>query len=333
MTTDMLTDHRRLRANMVTDLKQAQEFARKMELHEVVEHVDTLLLQHEHRNFNVAVVGEFKRGKSTLINALLRRQVLPANVLPCSATLNRITYGIHPLVEIHYRERDGQPGSVEQITIEQLAEYVTKLTPESERRAADIEEAIVQYPLELCKNGVDIIDTPGLNDEDNMTAITSSVLQRTDAAIFVILATSPFSETEKEFLNNMLTEDLAQVLFVVNRIDSIDDADDRRNVLHLIERRIKESVESKAARQWGKDSEEYQNYVRRMGKPRVFGVSSSQALRAATKGPEELRQTSGFAEFEQELVRFLTHDKDATALRVIANCTIDTCNKILTGLL
>jgi len=330
MTTDMLTDHRRLRANMVTDLKQAQEFARKMELHEVVEHVDTLLLQHEHRNFNVAVVGEFKRGKSTLINALLRRQVLPANVLPCSATLNRITYGIHPLVEIRYRERDGQPGSVEQITIEQLAEYVTKLTPESERRAADIEEAIVQYPLELCKNGVDIIDTPGLNDEDNMTAITSSVLQRTDAAIFVILATSPFSETEKEFLNNMLTEDLAQVLFVVNRIDSIDDADDRRNVLHLIERRIRESVESKAARQWGKDSEEYQNYVRRMGKPRVFGVSSSQALRAATKGPEELRQTSGFAEFEQELVRFLTHDKDATALRVIANCTIDTCNKILT---
>jgi len=234
MTTDMLTDHRRLRANMVTDLKQAQEFARKMELHEVVEHVDTLLLQHEHLNFNVAVVGEFKRGKSTLINALLRRQVLPANVLPCSATLNRITYGIHPLVEIHYRERDGQPGSVEQITIEQLAEYVTKLTPESERRAADIEEAIVQYPLELCKNGVDIIDTPGLNDEDNMTAITSSVLQRTDAAIFVILSTSPFSETEKEFLNNMLTEDLAQVLFVVNRIDSIDDADDRRNVLHLI---------------------------------------------------------------------------------------------------
>lgn len=329
MTNELLTDHRRLRANMLGDLKRVQEFARKLELDETVAHIDTLLLQHEHKNFNVAVVGEFKRGKSTLINALLGRQVLPANVLPCSATLNRITYGVRPSVEIRYRGRDEQPGRVEQIEIEQLAEYVTKLTPESEERAADIEEAVVQYPLELCKNGVDIIDTPGLNDEENMTAITFSVLQRTDAAIFVILATSPFSETEKDFLNNMLTEDLAQVLFVVNRIDSIEEEEDRANILQLVERRIRESVENKAARQWGKDSEEFENYVRRMGAPRVFGVSSSQALRAATKGPEELRRTSGFADFEGELARFLTHDKDATALRVIANCTVDTANKIL----
>lgn len=325
----MLTDHRRLRTNMVADLKRVQEFARKLELDETVAHIDTLLLQHEHKNFNVAVVGEFKRGKSTLINALLGRQVLPANVLPCSATLNRITYGVRPAVEIRYRGSHDQPGKVERIEIEQLADYVTKLTPESEQRAADIEEAVVQYPLELCKNGVDIIDTPGLNDEDNMTAITYSVLQRTDAAIFVILATSPFSETEKDFLNNMLTEDLAQVLFVVNRIDSIEDEDDRKNILKLVERRIRESVEAKAARQWGHGSEEFENYVRRMGAPRIFGVSSSQALRAVTKGPEELRETSGFAEFEHELARFLTHDKDAMSLRVIANCTIDTSNKIL----
>lgn len=56
------------------------------------------------KKYNVAVVGEFRRGKSSLINALLGLPVLPADATPTTATVNRITYGAEPSVTIHYKD-------------------------------------------------------------------------------------------------------------------------------------------------------------------------------------------------------------------------------------
>ena len=55
------------------------------------------------KKYNVAVMGEFKKGKSSLINALLGSNILPADVTPTTATINRITYGIVPTVVINYK--------------------------------------------------------------------------------------------------------------------------------------------------------------------------------------------------------------------------------------
>ena len=63
-----------------------------------VERLDKKL---ENMHFQVAIVGEFKRGKTSLINALLRRRVLPADVVPTTATLNRITYGLKGTIYPH----------------------------------------------------------------------------------------------------------------------------------------------------------------------------------------------------------------------------------------
>lgn len=68
--------------------------------------------------FQVAVVGEFKRGKTSFINALLRKEILPADVVPATATINRITYGDLPSSYIHWN--DGRPE--EKIEIDQLSE-------------------------------------------------------------------------------------------------------------------------------------------------------------------------------------------------------------------
>ena len=90
------------------------------------------------RKFRVAVVGEFRRGKSTFVNALLGREILPTDALPTTATLNRITYGAVPKAYLCYRD-----GRREDVRIEELSRYVTKLTRESENAAAQIEEAVV----------------------------------------------------------------------------------------------------------------------------------------------------------------------------------------------
>ena len=82
-------------------------------------------------------------------------------------------------------------GVHQEVAIDRLEDYVTKLTAESEDIAANVKEAIVSYPVAYCQNNVDIIDTPGLNDESNMDEVTLSVLPHVDAAIMVILAQPP----------------------------------------------------------------------------------------------------------------------------------------------
>lgn len=275
------------------------------------ESIDEIMKKAAEDSFDVAVVGEFRRGKSTLINALLGKDILPSDVLPTTATLNRVTYGITPFVKIEYKD-----GTTEDIDTERLSDYVTKLTEESEQRASTIRQATVHYPINYCKNNIDIIDTPGLNDDENMTAVTLSMLPQADAALFVIMAQSPFSEYERDFLENkMLVSDIGRIIFVVTRIDSFDPEDADR-VIENISGRIKKYVVEKARKVLGEDSEEFAAYQRKLGNIKVLGVSAKQALKAKKTENDALWEESRFGAFEAELERMLTEDRGAIALQV-----------------
>lgn len=168
---------------------------------------------------------------------------------------------------------------------------------------------------------MDIIDTPGLNDDAVMTSVTLGVLPETDAAIYVILATSPFSETERDFLENkMMTSDLGRVIFVVNGMDYIDE-DEREELLEYIGKRIDSYVMSKAKKVYGEDSEEFRQYKRKIGKPRVVGISAKTGAEGQAEGDEALYQKSKFPELEQEIERLLTADRGAIAMSgYVAEC-------------
>src|SRR5687768_5443478 len=101
---ESVSDYRRMIANMLEDARKLSEYADGMELTEVKVRLDEVTNRVENNFFSIAVVGEFKRGKSTLINALLGQEILPADVLPCSATLNRITYGLKPTVMVKFKD-------------------------------------------------------------------------------------------------------------------------------------------------------------------------------------------------------------------------------------
>jgi GTPase Era involved in 16S rRNA processing len=252
-------DYKKTIISLISNLRQLQDYARKLKLNSSVNLIEEVLTKISTNSFTIAVVGEFKRGKSTFINALLGEEILPADILPCSATVNRVTYGTIPRVKVIYKE-----GREETIEVEQLGEYVTKLTPEAEEVAAKIQEAIVYYPIHYCQNNVDIIDTPGLNDEESMTEITLSLLPYVDVAIMVVMVQSPFSEYEREFLEtNLLSQDLSKIIFIATGIDRFNNPVDANKGIKYIEDRIEKLVLQRAKEQYGEKSPEYQIYLQK----------------------------------------------------------------------
>lgn len=141
----------------------------------------------------VAVVGDFKRGKSSLINALLGAPVLPTGVLPLTALPTLIRYGDAPRVIV----TDARGGS--EVGIEQLPGYATEAGNPGNRRG--VEELWVEYPSPLLTQGLVLVDTPGTGSlyEHNSRA-TMAFLPRIDVVVGVLTAEAPLSRAELELL-------------------------------------------------------------------------------------------------------------------------------------
>lgn len=318
-------NYNKIKQNLVDDLQQLANFSQSLKLNQSVVLITDVLQRIKKESFTVAIVGEFKRGKSTFINALLGQEILPADILPCSATLNRVTYGENPLVIVQFKD-----GRKETIAIDQLEDYITKLSPESETTAESIQEATVYYPADYCKNNVDLIDTPGLNDDENMTAVTLSVLPHVDVAILVILAQSPFSKYEQEFLEKkLLTNDLGRIIFVVTGIDRLNNPAEADRLINHIEMRIEKYIANRLEEQFTKESAEYQRYQKKIGKPKIFGLSAYQALTAKQTKNTELLTQSRFPAFETALEQFLTQERGAILLQVPLNRILSAGTEII----
>ena len=313
--------------DLTESLEQLKEYAASLNLENTARSIGDVIEKSAGDHFEVAIVGEFKRGKSTLINALLGQEVLPADVLPATATLNRVTYSTDPYVVVEYKD-----GTNERVDINRLADYVTKLSSESERKAETVKEATVYYDTDFCKNHVDIIDTPGLNDDEQMTNVTMSILPEIDAAVFVISANSPFSQFEKEFLENkMLTSDLGRIIFAVNCFGTFSKEDEDR-IVETVEKRIGSYVMDKAKKVMGENSKEFGVYKRKIGKPKVIGVYAKKALIAKESQDMQMLEESNFPKFESVLESMLTKERGSITLQILANKIISSGSEIINSI-
>lgn len=285
--------------------------------------------------FAVGILGEFKRGKSTIINALLGKEIMPADILPCSATMNRVSYDLHSSVELKMVD-----GTTEHIAVEELAQYVTKLDDDSAARAEKIEEAVVYYPCRFCRNGVDIVDTPGLNDDERMNKITEETVPKLDAVIMVLVADNPFSMSEAEFVRNkLMVSDIGRLIFLVNKIDLVRPRD-RARVVESIRAKIQSSVLEKSKDVYGADSPQYRDMEQKLADIRIYPVSAQNAL-DGRMGLEEdeaenerLVAESGFPAFEEALGKLLTEERGAlelgTPMSQLLRCVQESKDKIRT---
>jgi predicted GTPase len=231
-------------------------------------------------NLNVAVLGEFKRGKSSLINALVGEAILPVGIVPLTSVITLIQYGRTPKIDVHLVD-----GKVLEVPKEQLAAFATEVgNPDNTKGVQRIEIAL---PAKLLVQGVRLIDTPGVGSVvAHNTATTEAYLGEIDAGIVVLAADQPASQAEMAFLKDVETY-IPRLLFVLNKAD------------RLTESELSESIDFTSRALAG-----------RSGQPLLmFPTSATRAMEAVQRGDAELLEKSGLPTLERTLLRLITTDR------------------------
>lgn len=146
-------------------IRQQLVFLNALDMKGWVDTINNLQKRVESDNFKVLVVGEFKRGKSTFINALLGEEILPSYAKPCTAIINEIKWGETRRAMLHFNNDENENNKPPQeIPIDEVEEYVVIKDGVDQKQAihdTPYEKVEIFWDLDLCKNGVEIIDSPG----------------------------------------------------------------------------------------------------------------------------------------------------------------------------
>lgn len=208
--------------------------------------------------FYVACVGQFKRGKSTLLDALLGDPVLPVGVTPVTAVPTIVRYG--PRREARIRDADG---TWRAIAVDSLRDYVSE-----ERNPGNVKRvtaAEVLEPSALLGNGLCLVDTPGLGSVyDANTQATLTFVPHVDVALVVIGTDPPLSGDELRLIESA-TQHLNELLVVLNKADR-DDPADRQEACAF----ARDAIEHRLGRDIGK----------------IYEVSAKSALEGVSHWPD-----------------------------------------------
>jgi len=166
----------------------------------------------------VLVAGEAKRGKSTLINALIGRPVLPAGVTPLTAVATTVRYGTDPHAEVRFAD-----GHEEKQPISALTDLVTERgNPGNRQRIATV---TVYLDAPVLAGGVELVDTPGTGSVFAWdTAAAHAALPTMDVAVFVLTADPPVSAAERDLYAEVVGLSVA-TFTVLNKSDQLDQAE------------------------------------------------------------------------------------------------------------
>jgi ribosome biogenesis GTPase A len=249
--------------------------------------------------FHLAVLGQFKRGKSTLLNALTGEPILPVGVVPLTAAPTFLQYGETAKIMVQYK--DGCPAdaftgasTAERNTF--LAGYVTEKG--NSKNKLGVAEVRVELPAPIFAGGVVLIDTPGIGSTyRHNTAATLNFLEQCDAALFLVSADPPITEVELAFLRQVSAK-VPRLFFVLNKIDYLNE-NELEEALAFFKHILSEELG------WTRD-------------PPVFCVSARKGLEARISAADDGWSESGMARLESFLVDFLAREKFNTLTHAVS---------------
>jgi GTP-binding protein EngB required for normal cell division len=238
--------------------------------------------------FNIVVAGQFSRGKTSLMNAMLNTERLPTGIIPLTSVITTVQYGTAERAIIEYEERR----LPSEIRIESLPEYITQR--HNPGNAQRIKFARIELPSEILRRGFYLVDTPGLGSAilEN-TRTTEGFLPEADAFILVTSYDSPLSEAECRLLAGLVAG-AYRIFLVINKQDLASQSE-RGDVREHIDAQLRGVMDEN-----------------RIG---VFSVSALDAMEATRSGDVERLRASGLPHFMDHLTQFLLRGKQSEFLR------------------
>lgn len=216
----------------------------------------------------VIIVGQFKQGKSKLVNALVNAPACPVDDDVATSVPTSVSYAEQPSAVVLVRNNDGVEPTVERqpIALEDLADYVSEHgNPDNER---DIVAAEVMLPRAILKGGLRLVDSPGVGGiESTRSVSTLAALATAHAVLLVSDASQEYTEPEVQFLKHALRVS-PNVAAVLSKTDIYPE--------------------------WRQIEQIDRSHLGEVGKIPIFAVSSDLRMLAAEEQDRELNQESGF---------------------------------------
>ena len=208
----MTIEEKKKRLQHLADLARAQGYV------DLTREAEEALRRLDFDKVHLVVLGEFNRGKSTLVNALVGEPLLPMDIVPTTARIWAVEHGVQRSASLVMSDGTERP-----LAIEELG----RLSAEGDLKDASLRFVRVVVPRVATGEDVIVIDTPGVNDINEQRAeVTYGFLTNADAALYVMDASSPLTKSEAQFLQGqVLASSLERIVFVLNKTDRIDEAE------------------------------------------------------------------------------------------------------------
>lgn len=264
----------------------------------------------------ILVAGQFKTGKSALVNAMLGEAVLPSYSTPCTAVITEIESGDSPGLELLFKlDIDGNnlpigldervaahiraagaeipPLKLPLASRDELEKFIA-IDDSGEDQAQGIAANPVsvcrlRLPLSLCEGEIVIIDSPGLNENGARDRITLERAPEADMILHVLNAQQVYGLPDQQFIQSVRLMGDIPLLFAINRFDLIQSAKERERLrAYALKKLIPHAPYGEAG---------------------IFFTSAEQALAGRLAGDPDLLAQSGFLEFEAKIAEIFASER------------------------
>jgi len=284
------------------------------ELRETSENLKKTAERLDSYTFNVMVMGRFKNGKSTLLNALLEGTTHPVSMqtgglmavdtLPATAVLTAVDYADTPSVTVHRMDGSSEPWSFDRYLRDSV---LTTDNEENKLLFEQIKEFHVGFPATLCQAGVTIVDSPGTDDHPMRTRVTRAAALQADAAIRPYRSDALMGENE--LIEDAEVRKAGTRVFTVVNVWGDNEVDDKLRAF-VWNRYVRDHL--------GGDRWENQD----LAEHDIFLVHAKQAFLARTAGDAAGVERSGLAALERRLGEFLINERFSAHLHKQATSAI-----------
>ena len=168
-------------------------------------------------NMTISVIGQFKRGKSTLSNCILGKNYMPVGIVPITSAVTKVVYG-RQSAEVCFEN-----GEIRSVEVDELSAYISE--QENAQNKLGVKEVVIHSESDFLKNGITYVDTPGVGSfHKNNTEVAYDYMKESDAVIFLLSVDSPINQIEIDFLQST-KEYAGKFYFAVNKIDTVSTGD------------------------------------------------------------------------------------------------------------